>query len=123
MQQHGFARNLEWEIGSTSADLQPDERDPEVELVLTDNDYTRAMWCAVATFPADTLISGPRHQASKTCAFWCLTVLSTLTKEVDGLVAPRSSMVATSEHRGYLHDHRTTVCARTVMYEGEERCA
>ena len=45
MQQHGFARNLEWEIGSTSADLQPDERDPEVELVLTDNDYTRAMWC------------------------------------------------------------------------------
>ena len=44
MQQHGFARNLEWEIGSTSADLQPDERDPEVELVLTDNDYTRAMW-------------------------------------------------------------------------------
>ena len=47
MQQHGFARNLEWEIGSTSADLQPDERDPEVELVLTDNDYTRGMWCAV----------------------------------------------------------------------------
>ena len=46
MQQHGFARNLEWEIGSTSADLQPDERDPEVELVLTDNDYTRGMWCA-----------------------------------------------------------------------------
>ncbi len=46
MQQHGFARNLEWEIGSTSADLQPDDRDPEVELVLTDNDYTRAMWYA-----------------------------------------------------------------------------
>ncbi|KAK9810265.1 hypothetical protein WJX72_007647 [[Myrmecia] bisecta] len=44
MQQHGFARNLDWEIGSTSADLQPDERDPEVELVLTENDYTRKMW-------------------------------------------------------------------------------
>jgi len=45
MQQHGFARNLPWAIASTSADLQPDERDPTVELVLTDNDYTRAMWC------------------------------------------------------------------------------
>ena len=44
IQQHGFARNLDWAIGSSSADLQPDERDPEVELVLTDNDYTRAMW-------------------------------------------------------------------------------
>ena len=44
MQQHGFARNLEWEVGSTSADPQPDDRDPEVELILTDNDYTRAMW-------------------------------------------------------------------------------
>lgn len=48
MQQHGFARNLPWAIASTSADLQPDERDPTVELVLTDNDYTRAMWCACA---------------------------------------------------------------------------
>jgi glucose-6-phosphate 1-epimerase len=45
MQQHGFARNLDWEIASTSADPQPDEKDPSVELVLTDNDYTRAMWC------------------------------------------------------------------------------
>ena len=44
MQQHGFARNLDWEISNTNADLQPDERDPTVELVLTDNDYTRAMW-------------------------------------------------------------------------------
>ena len=55
MQQHGFARNLEWEISSTSADLQPDERDPEVELVLTDNDYTRAMWYA----PGSILQSRP----------------------------------------------------------------
>lgn len=44
MQQHGFARNLDWEIGSTSADPQPDDRDPEVVLVLTDSDYTRKMW-------------------------------------------------------------------------------
>eukprot|EP00192_Tetraselmis_astigmatica_P010625 CAMPEP_0117675732 /NCGR_PEP_ID=MMETSP0804-20121206/15772_1 /TAXON_ID=1074897 /ORGANISM="Tetraselmis astigmatica, Strain CCMP880" /LENGTH=353 /DNA_ID=CAMNT_0005484775 /DNA_START=124 /DNA_END=1185 /DNA_ORIENTATION=- len=44
MQQHGFARNLTWEIASTSADLQPDEKDPEVELVLTDSEYTRGMW-------------------------------------------------------------------------------
>jgi len=31
-------------VTNTSADQQPDERDPEVELVLTDNDYTRSMW-------------------------------------------------------------------------------
>lgn len=47
MQQHGFARNLDWAIAATSADLQPDERDPSVELVLTDNDYTRAMWWGI----------------------------------------------------------------------------
>jgi glucose-6-phosphate 1-epimerase len=45
IQQHGFARNLNWESASSSADLQPDEPDPSVELVLTDNEYTRAMWC------------------------------------------------------------------------------
>eukprot|EP00208_Stichococcus_sp_RCC1054_P003283 CAMPEP_0206138546 /NCGR_PEP_ID=MMETSP1473-20131121/3398_1 /ASSEMBLY_ACC=CAM_ASM_001109 /TAXON_ID=1461547 /ORGANISM="Stichococcus sp, Strain RCC1054" /LENGTH=342 /DNA_ID=CAMNT_0053532011 /DNA_START=90 /DNA_END=1118 /DNA_ORIENTATION=- len=44
IQQHGFARNLDWEIASTSADLQPDERDPQVEIMLTENDYTLAMW-------------------------------------------------------------------------------
>ncbi|CAL8466860.1 g6396 [Coccomyxa elongata] len=44
MQQHGFARNLDWTISATSADLQPDERDPSVELTLTDNEYTRQMW-------------------------------------------------------------------------------
>lgn len=44
MQQHGFARNLDWEVAGTSADSQPDDRDPEVELVLTENDYTRTMW-------------------------------------------------------------------------------
>jgi glucose-6-phosphate 1-epimerase len=35
MQQHGFARNLDWTISSTSADLQPDDRDPQVSLWLT----------------------------------------------------------------------------------------
>ncbi len=44
MQQHGFARNLDWEISTSSADLQPDDKDPSVELTITDNDYTRAMW-------------------------------------------------------------------------------
>lgn len=44
IQQHGFARNVDWEIAATSADPQPDDRDPEVQLVLTDNEYTRAMW-------------------------------------------------------------------------------
>jgi glucose-6-phosphate 1-epimerase len=44
LQQHGFARNLNWTIASTSADQQPDERDPEVELVLTDTEETRKMW-------------------------------------------------------------------------------
>jgi hypothetical protein len=44
MQQHGFARNLDWGVAASSADAQPDDRDPEVQLVLTDNDYTRAMW-------------------------------------------------------------------------------
>ena len=46
MQQHGFARNLDWEISTSSADLQPDDKDPSVELTITDNDYTRSMWCA-----------------------------------------------------------------------------
>ena len=44
MQQHGFARNLDWGVAAASADAQPDERDPEVQLVLEDSDYTRAMW-------------------------------------------------------------------------------
>jgi hypothetical protein len=44
MQQHGFARNLDWAISSTSADPQPDDQEPEVTLLLTDNEYTRKMW-------------------------------------------------------------------------------
>jgi len=44
IQQHGFARNLEWSISSTSADPNPDEKDPAVELVLSESDYTLKMW-------------------------------------------------------------------------------
>ncbi len=44
MQQHGFARNLDWAVSSTSADPNPDERDPSVEVVLTESDYTLKMW-------------------------------------------------------------------------------
>ena len=44
MQQHGFARNLDWDVAATSADPQPDEADPEVQLVLSPSDYTEKMW-------------------------------------------------------------------------------
>jgi glucose-6-phosphate 1-epimerase len=42
--QHGFARGADWGIGSTSADPNPDEVDPSVELILSDTDATRAVW-------------------------------------------------------------------------------
>ncbi|KAG2434053.1 hypothetical protein HXX76_007781 [Chlamydomonas incerta] len=44
MQQHGFARNLDWAVSTTSADPNPDEKDPSVEVVLTESDYTLKMW-------------------------------------------------------------------------------
>lgn len=44
MQQHGFARNLDWSIASTSANPNPDLPEPTVELVLTENDYTMKMF-------------------------------------------------------------------------------
>lgn len=40
IQLHGFARNVDWTLGSASES----EGNPSVTLVLTDNDYTRAMW-------------------------------------------------------------------------------
>lgn len=40
MQQHGFARNLEW----TVVGAENDEGDPAVTLELRDSPYTRAMW-------------------------------------------------------------------------------
>jgi glucose-6-phosphate 1-epimerase len=43
MQQHGFARNLDWAIASSSADPNPDEKEPSVELMLTENEYTLKM--------------------------------------------------------------------------------
>eukprot|EP00199_Chlamydomonas_sp_CCMP681_P002616 CAMPEP_0119104222 /NCGR_PEP_ID=MMETSP1180-20130426/2482_1 /TAXON_ID=3052 ORGANISM="Chlamydomonas cf sp, Strain CCMP681" /NCGR_SAMPLE_ID=MMETSP1180 /ASSEMBLY_ACC=CAM_ASM_000741 /LENGTH=333 /DNA_ID=CAMNT_0007088911 /DNA_START=29 /DNA_END=1030 /DNA_ORIENTATION=- len=44
MQQHGFARNLDWSIATTSANPNPDDADPTVELVLSESDYTLKMW-------------------------------------------------------------------------------
>ena len=49
MTQHGFARQSEWTVANTSADQQPDDRDPEIELVLEDSEYTRSMWYAHIT--------------------------------------------------------------------------
>ena len=50
MQQHGFARNQEWTLSSTSADLQPDERDPEVRSHLSNREKTAGKlgWCHCA---------------------------------------------------------------------------
>lgn len=39
LQQHGFARNLDWEIAATTGGAAP-----SVELRLTENDYTLGMW-------------------------------------------------------------------------------
>ena len=44
MQQHGFARNLDWSVISSSADPNPDDPEPSVMLMLKDNEYTRGMW-------------------------------------------------------------------------------
>uniref|UniRef100_A0A7S0S6A0 glucose-6-phosphate 1-epimerase n=1 Tax=Mantoniella antarctica TaxID=81844 RepID=A0A7S0S6A0_9CHLO len=44
MQQHGFARNLDWSVISTSADVNPDDPEPSVLLKLRHNAYTREMW-------------------------------------------------------------------------------
>ena len=44
MQQHGFARNVDWVVCSSSADPNPDDPEPSVMFKLKDNDYTREMW-------------------------------------------------------------------------------
>jgi glucose-6-phosphate 1-epimerase len=44
MQQHGFARNLDWSVISSSADPNPDDPEPSVMFMLKDNEYTREMW-------------------------------------------------------------------------------
>ena len=44
MQQHGFARNMDWSVISSSADPNPDDPEPSVMFKLKDNGYTREMW-------------------------------------------------------------------------------
>lgn len=39
--QHGFARITDWELVSSSADPQPDDKDPQIELALCDSEETR----------------------------------------------------------------------------------
>lgn len=54
MQQHGFARNVDWQIASTSADPQPDDRDPEVRL------RSKAWaWLVVAHSMRQAFMAGP----------------------------------------------------------------
>ena len=38
------SHSSQWQVSSTSADLQPDERDPEVELVLSSDGSSPAAW-------------------------------------------------------------------------------
>ncbi len=41
LRQHGFARDAEWSVGATSADYNPDDKDPCVELILEDGELSR----------------------------------------------------------------------------------
>ena len=43
-QQHGFARNLDWEVCSSSADVNPDYPEPSVLLKLSASEYTRKLY-------------------------------------------------------------------------------
>lgn len=45
IQQHGFARNVDWAVSDSSADPQPDDRDPEVQLLLRETPETLKIWC------------------------------------------------------------------------------
>ena len=44
LRQHGFARDSDWGVASTSADDNPDDPDPSIELMLEDNESTIAEW-------------------------------------------------------------------------------
>jgi len=44
MKQHGFARGMSWSVASTSADWNPDDRDPSIELTLHPTEETLQMW-------------------------------------------------------------------------------
>ena len=68
MQQHGFARNVAWEVASTSADLQPDERDPCVELVLSPSDYSKDMFPYKFKLVYSVTLHGPQLQTDYRCA-------------------------------------------------------
>jgi hypothetical protein len=65
------------QVGSTSADLQPDERDPEVELVLSENDYTLKMF----PYKFKAVRPQPGHSATR-------ALVNTYTKHVLGLGWP-----------------------------------
>ena len=43
-QQHGFARNMRWEVVGTSADVNPDDPEPAVMFSLKSNEETKKMW-------------------------------------------------------------------------------
>mmetsp|Transcript_17855 Transcript_17855/g.24704 ORF Transcript_17855/g.24704 Transcript_17855/m.24704 type:complete len:490 (+) Transcript_17855:64-1533(+) len=60
MQRHGFARNCEWELTATGADLGFGGTDVGVMLRLTDNDYTRAMWDFPFELTYEVLLSASR---------------------------------------------------------------
>jgi hypothetical protein len=68
MQQHGFARNVDWEVASTSADLQADERDPCVEFVLNPSDYTLAMFPYKFKLVYTVTLHGSQLQTEYRCA-------------------------------------------------------
>lgn len=76
MQQHGFARNVEWSVGSTSADLQPDERDPSIELVLSPSEYSDAMFPYKFKVVYTVTLHGEDLQTIYRCAPWALLLLT-----------------------------------------------
>ena len=68
MQQHGFARNVDWEVASTSADLQPDERDASIEFVLQPSDYSTKMFPYKFKVVYTVTLHGTQLQTDYRCA-------------------------------------------------------
>lgn len=58
--QHGFARISDWEVCSSAADPNPDDREPEVQLLLRDTPATKAIWrvMAAGVFPMRVCLCG-----------------------------------------------------------------
>jgi glucose-6-phosphate 1-epimerase len=73
MQQHGFARNVPWEVASTSADLQPDERDPSIEFVLGPSEYSKKMFPFKFKVVYTVTLHGQQLQTQYRCDAPCLT--------------------------------------------------